>query len=134
MPAIRRVAARYLVETNLTAGWSLPRPRRGPVAAAALVAGAASMSLAPAQGKRQIAARVLERGAERSNRPGTPAPAPAPAVAPAPANLVPCLPAIEVPRGITRLVDYRPRRLRLENGLRVIHERRPETGVVALET
>ena len=51
----------------------------------------------------------------------------------APANLVPCLPAIEVPRGITRLVDFRPRRLRLENGLRVIHERRPETGVVALE-
>src|SRR5208282_1818687 len=87
----------------------------------------ASMSLASRKG--QIAARVLERGAERSKRPATPAPA----AAPAPANLVPCLPAIDVPRGITRLVDYRPRRSRLENGLRVIHERRPETGVVALE-
>ena len=125
--AIRRVAARYLVETNLTAGWSLPRPRRRPASAEALVAGTASMSLA--SGKGQIAARVLERGAERSKRPAIPAAA----AAPAPANLVPCLPAIEVPRGITRLVDYRPRRLRLENGLRVIHERRPETGVVALE-
>ena len=33
----------------------------------------------------------------------------------------------------TPLDDYHPRRSRLENGLRVIHERRPETGVVALE-
>ena len=125
--AIRRVAARYLVETNLTAGWSLPRPRRRPASAEALAAETASMSLA--SGKGQVAARVLERGAERSKRPATPASAPAPG----PAKLVPCLPAIEVPRGITRLVDFRPRRLRLENGLRVIHERRPETGVVALE-
>ncbi|HMF38802.1 MAG TPA: pitrilysin family protein, partial [Isosphaeraceae bacterium] len=123
--AIRRVAARYLVETNLTVGWSLPRPRQRPASAEALVAGTASMSLA--SGKGQIAARVLERGAERSKR------AAIPAAAPAPACPVSCPPAIEVPRGITRLVDYRPRRLRLENGLRVIHERRPETGVVALE-
>ena len=125
--AIRRVAARYLVETNLTAGWWLPRPRRRPAPAEAPVAGTATMSLASRKG--QIAARVLERGAERSKPPAIPAPA----AAPAPANLVPCLPAIDVPRGITRLVDYRPRRSRLENGLRVIHERRPETGVVALE-
>ncbi len=56
---------------------------------------------------------------------------PAPIVAPA--NLVSCLATTEIPRGITRLLDYRPRRFRLENGLRVIHERRSGTGVVALE-
>ena len=44
------------------------------------------------------------------------------------------LPAIKVPRDVvTGWLDYHPRRSRLENGLRVIHERRPETGVVALE-
>ena len=31
--AIRQVAARYLAETNLTVGWSLPRPRRRPASA-----------------------------------------------------------------------------------------------------
>jgi zinc protease len=123
--AIRRVAERYLVETNLTAGWSLPRQRRGRAAAEAQVSRTGSMSSASGSG--EMEPEVLVRGSERSTRPM------APARAPAPANLAPCLPAIDVPRDLTRLVDYQPRRFRLENGLRIIHERRPETGVVALE-
>jgi zinc protease len=123
--AIRRVAERYLVETNLTAGWSLPRQRRGRAAAEAQVSRTGSMSSASGSG--EMEPEVLVRGSERSTRPMAPAPAPAPA------NLAPCLPAIDVPRDLTRLVDYQPRRFRLENGLRIIHERRPETGVVALE-
>ena len=78
-PAIERVADRYLIETNLTAGWSLSCPRRWPGSEAALVTETASMSLASS--KDQIAARVVERGAERSKRPATPAAAPAPAPA-----------------------------------------------------
>ena len=38
-----------------------------------------------------------------------------------------------VPGGVSRLSDYRPRRVVLENGLRLVFERRPGTGVVALE-
>ncbi len=56
---------------NLTAGWSLPRPRRRPASAEALVAETASMSLA--SGKGQIAASVLERGPRDPKRPATPA-------------------------------------------------------------
>ena len=37
------------------------------------------------------------------------------------------------PPGISRLADYRPRRTVLANGLRLVSERRPGTGVVALE-
>jgi len=121
--AIRRVAERYLVENNLTAGWSLPRPRRGRATAEAQVSRTGSTH--PASGNGELAARVLERGSERSTRPMTPAPSPA--------YPAPSLPVIDVSRGLTRLVDYQPRRFRLENGLRIIHERRPETGVVALE-
>ena len=35
--------------------------------------------------------------------------------------------------GISRLTDYSPRRMVLDNGLRLIFERRPGPGVVALE-
>ena len=35
--------------------------------------------------------------------------------------------------GISRLDDYKPRRLVLDNGLRLIFEARPGPGVVALE-
>jgi zinc protease len=41
--------------------------------------------------------------------------------------------ALPVPCGGSRLADYHPRRSRLSNGLRLITERRPGTGVVALE-
>ena len=75
----------------------------------------------------QVTAGSAGGGTERSRRAATPA------HVSSPASLAACGPALEIPRGITRLVDYRPRRFRLENGLRIIHERRPGTGVVALE-
>src|SRR5205807_3350175 len=40
---------------------------------------------------------------------------------------------LAVPVAIARLADYRPRRTVLDNGLRLVFERRPGTGVVALE-
>jgi zinc protease len=52
---------------------------------------------------------------------------------PAPSDLLHELDALDLPRGATRLVDYHPRRSRLENGLRLIHEQRPGTEVVALD-
>ncbi len=121
--AIQRVAARYLVPTNLTAGWSLPRPRPTAESAAVLTPGADSTFPAPGNGK--FSARILNRGTDRSERPALPGPTPS--------KLDDCSSAIEVPRGFTRLADYRPRRFRLDNGFRVVHERRPDTGVVALE-
>lgn len=41
--------------------------------------------------------------------------------------------ALAIPRTVARLTDYRPRRAVLPNGLRVLSERRPDTGVVALD-
>ena len=41
--------------------------------------------------------------------------------------------AIEVPRGAPTLVDFRPRRSMLANGMRLLTERREGEGVVALE-
>jgi zinc protease len=120
---IRRVAAQYFVRVNLTAGWSLPQPSRDARSAAALAVGTASMSAA--LGYRKLSARMLDRATDRSERA-----APSAQALSRPER---CSSAIEVPRVFTRLVDYRPRRFRLENGLRVIHERRPETGVAALE-
>jgi zinc protease len=96
---IRRVASTYLVENNLTAGWSLPRPGRGMTV------------LLPAE-----------------ISPATPRPpAPSPET-----RLEPAL-AIALPQGASRLADYRPSRMVLRNGLRLLTERRPGTGVVALE-
>ncbi|AGA25696.1 M16 family metallopeptidase [Singulisphaera acidiphila] len=40
---------------------------------------------------------------------------------------------LEIPNGNSRLTDYSPQRTTLSNGLRLIYERRPETGIVALE-
>ena len=57
-----------------------------------------------------------------------------PAAAREPRPLDPAAPMpLAMPSGISRLVDYRPRRMVLDNGLRLIFERRPGTGVVALE-
>ena len=88
--AIRQVIARYLVETNLTAGWSLPRPRRGRRGRSP--GGRGSLNVR-GLGERPDRRKVLERGAERSKRPATPAAAPAPA----PANLVPACPRSTFP-------------------------------------
>ena len=41
--------------------------------------------------------------------------------------------ALTIPSGGTRLTGYRPQRTTLPNGMRLISERRPETGIVALE-
>ncbi len=41
--------------------------------------------------------------------------------------------AVPVPAAVSRLADYRPRRVVLENGMRLVFERRPSSGVVALE-
>ncbi len=38
-----------------------------------------------------------------------------------------------MPATVSRLSDYRPRRVVLENGLRLVFERRPNTGIVAIE-
>lgn len=108
--AIRRVAGQYLGHANLTVGWSLPRPRKRRSAAEALPASPAS----PTRVDRQIAG------------PASPAAA-------RPAIESPQFPLFEVPHEIVGLVDYRPRRSMLENRMRVIHERRPGTGVVALD-
>ncbi|QEH32377.1 Protease 3 precursor [Aquisphaera giovannonii] len=112
--AVRKAAARYLVEETLTVGWSVPRRGRSRPAVAAA-------SPAPDA----VAARPVARR-------------PAPRAVPSPATPEATLagdpgPMIEVPRSVTRLVDYRPRRSRLPNGLRVVHEARPGTGVVALD-
>jgi zinc protease len=107
---IRRVVSRYLSDTNLTVGWSLPRSRGEPITEA-VPAGPVFRDVtalaAPATARDAAAARLGE----------------------AP---VPPLP-LGVPVGIARLVAYRPRRLVLDNGLRLLFERRPGTGVVALE-
>jgi zinc protease len=105
--AIQRVA-RYLIDENLTSGWSIPRPHP-----------ARAISDIPLQRTTLAAAEpVLERSG--------------------PARLVDrarrdARATIDIPRGVTRLIDFRPRRFCLENGMRVVHERRPDTGVVALE-
>jgi zinc protease len=111
--AVREAAAAYLVEDNLTAGWSLPRRRRG-----RLVLPPASLI-----------------GPKPHASPGHDAPGRAVAepVPPPFAGGTGDLDGAALSRGAARLADYRPRRSALENGLRVISERRPGTGVVALE-
>jgi len=64
-----------------------------------------------------------------------------PADAPTPPRVArPSIPAaaerplgLVIPGGGTRLADYRPRRAALDNGLTLVTERRPGTGIVALE-
>ncbi|HEU5119163.1 MAG TPA: pitrilysin family protein, partial [Isosphaeraceae bacterium] len=94
---IRRVASKYLVESALTVGWSLPRPGSPPSVV------------------------LLPFGVDNETpRPPTP-------VASAPTwNLV-------IPQAAPRLVNFRPRRSRLENGLRILSERRPGCGTVSLD-
>ena len=94
---IRRVASAYLIDSNLTVGWSLPRPSRS----------ATVMILADAPPK-------LER------------PQVAPALATRPIELV-------IPAGPTKLANYAPSKITIPNGMRILSEQRPGTGVVALE-
>jgi len=109
--AIRRVVQTYLVESGLTAGWSSP----GPGGRQTLAAGDPVNPFLPSL----VAARAS-------------APHPMPAAAPTALDPAAQMP-LDVPRKIARLVDYRPRRMVLDNGLRLLFEPMPGTGVVALE-
>ena len=94
---VRRVASTYLAESNLTVGWSLPRPSR--------------------------AVTVL-MPSEAPSKPERPRP------------VVPIMPGpidLEIPAGPTRLAEYAPCKVSLPNGLRLLTEPRPGSGVVALE-
>ncbi|WP_435016801.1 M16 family metallopeptidase [Tundrisphaera sp. TA3] len=94
---IRRVASTYLGESNLTVGWSLPRPAQSVTV------------LLPTEARAPV---------ER------PAPSPGADAADLDLQFTP------MP---TRLADFQPRRDVLRNGVRLITEHRPDTGVIALE-
>ncbi|WP_165248653.1 M16 family metallopeptidase [Paludisphaera soli] len=101
--AVKKAAGKYLVEDRLTAGWLLR---------------SCTDDVPPPR---------IEVAARR------PAPAGKPARAePEPLVLPADLPAW-VGRTRPKLVDYRPRRFTLANGLRVIHERRAGVGVAAVD-
>jgi zinc protease len=109
---IRRVAAAYLDESGLTCGWSVPRD------------GEQDGDVGPTQTDVPTRTSTFLAGSNGSVN-GVVPPFPVPAVA--------AIEPITEPDGISRLTDYRPRRVVLENGLRLAFERRPGTGVVALE-
>jgi zinc protease len=96
---VRRVASAYLAESNLTVGWSIPRPAR-------------SMTvLMPAETRpRDEQERPIQTASEFA-RPI----------------------AIEIPARPSKLADYAPRKAILPNGMRLLSESRPGSGVVALE-
>jgi zinc protease len=122
---IRRVASTYLVDSSLTVGWSLPRAvgsecpindLRCSMPESQVLPDAASDPRGPSSPGGALnghaRAEIEDRKSEIRNRkseigpPGLPAP---------------------------RLADYRPRRRVLPNGLRLVTERRPGTGTVALD-
>jgi zinc protease len=114
---IKRVVDAYLIEPGLTVGWSLPAT--GGEEAPATPGSVETFSDAPVAALASptplglaTAAQTVTAGREDS------------ATTPIP---------MAIPTGISRLVDYNPRRIILENGLRLIFERRPGTGIVALE-
>ncbi len=111
---IRRVVAAHFVESNLTVGWSLPRTPSEQVLAVvspveSSVPELAALPVPGAQSKRN--SRAASSATERTG------------------NAI----AWTCRAGLSRLVDYRPKRVVLDNGLRLIFERRPDSGVVALE-
>jgi zinc protease len=115
--AIRHVVEKYLVESNLTVGWSLPRP----LGRQTLAAGVPARALLPDRAARQVSAPASAATAAAAKITAAPA---ARSTAPIP---------LEMPSRISRLADFQPHRTRLDNGLRLVFERRPGTGVVALE-
>jgi zinc protease len=114
---IKRVVDAYLIEPGLTVGWSLPgaggeEAQTTPGSVGTFSDGPVAALASPAPLGVAAAARTVTAGREDS------------ATTPIP---------MAIPTGISRLVDYKPRRIILENGLRLIFERRPGTGIVALE-
>ncbi|MDR3622811.1 MAG: pitrilysin family protein [Paludisphaera borealis] len=105
--AVRRVASKYLVESNLTAGWLLrpddakPNQRPAPPLPLPKKRGVAVTNAALAS-----TATIAHPKIDASTKAG---------------------------RRTPRQVDYQPRRMLLSNGLRVIHERRPGVGVAAVD-
>jgi len=78
---------------------------------------------------RPVSAVTVLLPAEISSRP----PCPAATTPSAEFDAMPDLVGVQVAEGVVRLVDYRPSRVVLPNGLRVLTETRPGSGVVALE-
>ena len=111
---LRRAAATYLIEEGLTVGWSLPRAVTVPAETQA-----PEVPLIPVDGLPDGPMRGMATDREQ----------PRAADRPVAASALPLV----VPTRISRLADYRPRRIVLDNGLRLVYERRAGTGVVALE-
>jgi zinc protease len=109
---IRRVAASYLGEENLTCGWTWPRADEG--LSTDLPAVTRDIS--------SVSPPLPPRAESAMESSGTPA---------LPMMAAPISPV--TPGTAARLADYRPRRVVLDNGLRLVFERRTRTGVVALE-
>ena len=111
---LRRAAASYLREEGLTVGWSLPKvadqPSGGTMVPVPMIPEEREgHGTSPGRAPTRIASRVVDRTTGTSAMP------------------------LPVMAGLSRLTDYRPRRIVLINGVRMIFERRPGTGVVALE-
>jgi len=121
---IRDVVRKYLSDDNLTAGWSIPRARNRPVRSLDKPAGrvlpgrAAGRQASPPSSKSPADIYAVPAEAAAAHGPAGPAPVPT---------------SLIVPAGVPRLIDYRPRRIVLDNGLRLVYDRRPGTGVVAVE-
>jgi zinc protease len=114
---IERVVQTYLSPSNLTVGWSLPGLADG--------SAAASRDSAARLGSAVVTPFVPS--ASLSSPPAGNAISPEPdsgPTAPIPWGMS---------AGVSRLDDYAPRRLVLDNGMRLILERRPGSGVVAFE-
>jgi zinc protease len=117
--AIRRVAGRYLIDSNLTVGWSVRRKPPGRVRTLSRERRTSTRSSILSSELEKPNGNMNNGKRADSNAGGT---------------IAPVLAAtIEAPRSVARLVDYQPGRSCLSNGLRLIHESRPGTGVVALE-
>ncbi|MHB1560799.1 MAG: M16 family metallopeptidase, partial [Isosphaeraceae bacterium] len=113
---IRRVAAAYLDGKGLTAGWTETRDAEESASATTVALG-----LSPA-------------GTASKPTPASPASTSESAAGPVPAvtTTATAPPPARGGRG-SRLSDYRPRRVVLDNGLRLVWARRPGAGVVSLE-
>ena len=123
--AIRRVARRYLHDAGLTIGWSMPRRRSlHPALRTPPPSPSRFRQTSQPEGSDKLAGPG-QSSVQTSPRPTSAASVPRPL-----RSSDGVFPSV---LGGCRLADYRPRRNCLENGLVVIHERRPGTEVVALE-